>query len=81
MRLFGTGRFSSHDTLSRNHMSLARSVVRKDAEPEDLYAITSDQEKAIRSGLAKSSMKNTSAHICCGLHAKWSTYGICDVIG
>jgi len=83
VRLFGIGRchFGSHDTLSHNRMPLACSVVHKDAEPEELYAITSDQEKAISSGLAKSSMKNTAVHICCGLHAKWSKYGIGDVIG
>ena len=57
-------------------MCLACSVVHKDAEPEELYAITSDQERSISAGLAMSSMKNTVVHECCGLHAKWSKYVI-----
>ena len=56
------------------------SVVQKDNEPEELYAITSDQEKAISSGLAQSEMRNTAVHTCCGLHAKWSKYITCETI-
>lgn len=55
------------------------SVVHNDAEPEQLYAITSDQEKAIKAGLEQSAMKNTAVHTCCSLHAKWGKYVGCDV--
>ena len=47
------------------------SVMRADS-PDDIFVITTDQEKAIIAGLHKSAMKEKALHVCCSLHAKWS---------
>lgn len=44
----------------------------------DLYAITSDKEKAIISGLKHSKLNAVSIHVFCSLHAKWSKY--CETV-
>ena len=36
------------------------------------YVVTSDQEKAIRSGLELSQMADVSIQFFCALHAKWN---------
>ena len=55
------------------------SVVRHHS-PRELYAITSDQEKAIKSGLKKSQMRDTAVHFFCSLHATWSKcMGTCHI--
>ena len=46
------------------------------ATPAKLYVVTSDAEKAIRSGLALSTLRQMSLHFICSLHAKWSEYNI-----
>ena len=47
------------------------SVMQADS-PDDIFVITSDQEKAILAGLQKSALKEKALHMCCSLHAKWS---------
>ena len=39
---------------------------------ERVYAVTSDKEKAISSGLAMSELCVSAAQVMCGLHAKWN---------
>ena len=39
---------------------------------ERVYAVTSDKEKAISSGLAMSELQVSAAQVMCGLHAKWN---------
>ena len=44
------------------------------ATPAKIYVVTSDAEKAIRSGLELSILRLISLHFTCSLHAKWSAY-------
>ena len=48
------------------------SVMGEDS-PDELFVIQTDKEKAISAGLQQSSMKDVALHLCCSLHAKWST--------
>ena len=41
-------------------------------KPPPMYVVTSDQEKAIRSGLQMSNLQETSMQVICGLHTKWN---------
>ena len=38
----------------------------------DVYALTSDNEKTISSGLQSSNMKDKTLHLICPLHVKWN---------
>ena len=37
-----------------------------------VYVVTTDQERAIQTGLRLSQMSDYSLHFFCGLHAKWN---------
>ena len=47
-------------------------VCRISNKTDQLYVTTSDQERAIHSGLNLSQMNTCSLHFFCGLHAKWN---------
>ena len=55
--------------------------VMKASVPGRMYVVTTDQEKAIKTGLSKSKLNDSSMQFFCGLHAKWSTYFYLVVIG
>ena len=40
----------------------------------DVYVLTSDNEKAISSGLQSSKMKDKTLHLICPLHVKWNVH-------
>ena len=62
----------STGVMWKNMFNIYAAHVLPDRRPPPMYVITSDQEKAIQSGLSMSVLHESMMHLFCGVHSKWN---------